>query len=147
MGKTLWETQTLSLSRNGFFPGKHHPVPAVLVNHIHTLYLQSKTRRAQSNLTNSNKLKMQFWKSSGREHMRYTMKGDWEWDWVWTIWCGMTGGLIKCGTQWALGTSPSCGYVITSFSGWFTSPGYSLYTQLRNNMLSIINPILYPYTK
>jgi len=27
MGKTLWETQNLSI--NGFFPGKHHPVPAV----------------------------------------------------------------------------------------------------------------------
>jgi len=27
MGKTLGETQ--KLSRNGFFPGKHHPVPAV----------------------------------------------------------------------------------------------------------------------
>jgi len=27
MGKTILETQ--NLSRNGFFPGKHHPVPAV----------------------------------------------------------------------------------------------------------------------
>jgi len=27
MGKPLWETQ--NLSRNVFFPGKHHPVPAV----------------------------------------------------------------------------------------------------------------------
>jgi len=31
-GKTLWKSQ--HMSRNGFFWGKHHPVPAVKTNHI-----------------------------------------------------------------------------------------------------------------
>jgi len=33
MGKTLWKSQNMSL--NGFFQGKHHPAPAVLVEKVH----------------------------------------------------------------------------------------------------------------
>jgi len=37
VGKTLWKSQ--NLSQNGFFWGKHHPVPAVQATRISLLQL------------------------------------------------------------------------------------------------------------